>query len=107
MKTGLPPDIGKALALCAKGKAPDAYLFTWGNGDRILDFRAAWKKACDAAGVPDLLFHDLRRSSVRRMLRRGVPVPTAMQVSGHLTRQIFDQYDVTGENDLKQAARIL
>jgi len=103
----LPDDIQVVVARCAKGKAPEAYLFTWSNGDQILDFRAAWKKATAAAGVPSLMFHDLRRSAVRRGLRRGVPVPALMKVTGHLTRQIFDEYDVTGESDLAEAAKVL
>jgi len=92
---------------CAKGKAPNAYLFTWSNGDQILDFRASWKEATAAAGAPGLMFHDLRRSAVRRGLGRGVPVPALMKVTGHLTRQIFGEYDVTGESDLTEAAKVL
>lgn len=64
------------LKEAAKGKAPDDYVFTWttGNkkGKRIRDFRECWNMACEAAKLPELLFHDLRRSAVRRMVRRGV-----------------------------------
>jgi hypothetical protein len=28
-----------------------------------------------------------------------------MKISGHLTRQAFDEYDVAGQNDLEDAAR--
>jgi integrase len=62
----VPDDVNAALLECAKGKAPDAHLFTWPDGSQILDFRGAWKKACKAAGVPKLRVHDLRWSAVRR-----------------------------------------
>jgi integrase len=34
------------------------------NGRRIKAIAASWASACNAAGVPGLLFHDLRRSAV-------------------------------------------
>jgi integrase len=103
----LPDDVNEALAACAKGKAPDAYLFTWRDGSQIRDFRGAWEKATKAAGVPKLIFHDLRRSAVRRMRKKGVPTSTAMQITGHLTRMVFDNYDAANADDVAEAAKIL
>jgi integrase len=106
-RVAMPDDVRAAVELCLNGKDPDAYVFTWPGGRRILDFRAAWEKATAAAGVPDLLFHDLRRSAARRMVRAGLPVATAMKITGHLTRTVFDTYDVSGDNNLLEAARKL
>ena len=103
----LPEDVGTALTECAKGKSPDAFLFTWRDGSRIRDFRGAWDNACAAAGVPDLIFHDLRRSAVRRMRKLGIATSTAMLVTGHLTRQVFDEYDAANAADVAEAAKIL
>ncbi len=100
----LPNDVRIALEGSASGKKADDYLFTWPNGDRILDFRAAWKRSTKAAGVPGLLFHDLRRSAVRRMRQRGIPTAVAMKITGHLTRQIFEDYDSAHDSDVAKAA---
>jgi integrase len=97
-----------AIKEALKGKGPDDYVFTWttGNkkGKRIRDFRECWKDACKAAKLPQLLFHDLRRSAVRRMVRRGVPTLVARRISGHLTDAIFHLYDITSDQDLEEAA---
>ena len=57
----VPDDVRKSFEGCAAGKASDDYLFTWPNGDRILDFRGAWKKAKVTSGVKDSLFHNCVR----------------------------------------------
>ena len=107
----LPADVNDALVLCAKDKEPDEYIFTWVSGNSagkcIKDFRGAWEKATKAAGVPDLLFHDLRRSAVRRLRKRGIHTATAMQITGHLTRVVFDEYDQASPADVAEAAEKL
>jgi integrase len=66
--------------------------------------REVWDDACSRAGVPGLLFHDLRRAAVRNLRRAGVTQIVARQFSGHKTDSIFNRYNVTDFEDLKDAA---
>jgi hypothetical protein len=70
-------------------------------------------RACPACGARPkrkyfgILFHDLRRSGARNLVRAGVPESVCMKISGHKTRSVFERYNVTSERDIDEAARKL
>jgi integrase len=74
------------------------------GGERIKEFRTAWKNACKAAGCPGKLIHDMRRSAVRTFERAGVPRSVAMSIVGHKTESIYRRYAIVDEAMQREAA---
>ena len=79
------------------------YVFERSPGKPVRDFREAWRLACEKAGVPGRVPHDLRRSRARALTRAHVSQSVAMRLLGHKTPSMFLRYDVTATEDLSQA----
>jgi len=63
--------------LCQIRESDDEAVF------RIKDCRFAFKKACEAAGLEDLRFHDLRRVHATRLDELGFSIPAIGKQLGH------------------------
>lgn len=101
----LEPELWELLVHLNKVRRIDCpYVFHL-NGKRMWSFRKSWCTACVKIGKPGLLFHDLRRSAIRNMVRAGIPERVAMTISGHKTRSVFDRYNIVSQEDLQEAAR--
>lgn len=73
------------------------------GGGSILEFRKSWASACKKADCAGRLFHDLRRSAARSLIRSGVNKDVARQVGGWQTDSMFSRYNVAAEEDLRDA----
>ena len=76
------------------------------DGEAIFyqQFYRRWKNAAKAAGLPGKLFHDLRRTVARNLIRAGVNEKVAMEWTGHKTASVFRTYNIVSKSDLEEAA---
>jgi integrase len=91
---------------CVAGRRLDDYVFTRGIKP-IRDFRKSWSNLCTAAGVPALLFHDLRRSAARNLRAAGVPEEIIMRIAGWKTSNVFKRYAIVDRADIRAALQQL
>jgi integrase len=77
------------------------------DGQPIKSFRRVWMNACRDAGIPELKFHDLRRTAVRNMRRAGVPQVVRMRITGHRTDSMERRYNIVDIDDIKSAREMM
>lgn len=84
------------------GPAVSAFVFHVA-GRRVWDGDDVWRKARAAAKLPGRVFHDYRRTTVRDLVRAGVPESIAMSITGHKTGAVFQRYNITSPADMQEA----
>jgi integrase len=92
----------KAETISPNGK----YLFIDSHGNRIADFREAWNRACQLAGIPGLLFRDVRRTAARTMFHCGF-AGTIARVAGVKTLNLLWRSTTMDKKDILAAGGLL
>src|SRR4051812_28834120 len=72
-------------------------VFVADRGRSLKNYRDGWEAARIAAGYPDALFHDARRTAVRNMKRARVRPSDARQITGHATESVYLRYGKGGK----------
>ena len=111
------PPLARSIGYClrehdrlkAEGILPAQLFVRWVSrrratrGQPIKDWRAAYNAARVAAGVPQRLLHDFRRTAARTLARLGFDDQTGMAVTGHKTQSMWIRYNIRKEADVGAA----
>ena len=57
--------------------------------------------------MPGLLFHDLRRTAARNLLRAGIAEGVIMKIGGWRIRIVFERYAIVSQSDIADALKKL
>lgn len=66
-------------------------------------FERRWRRAAEAAQLHGKLFHDLRRTAARNLIRAGNPQSVVMEITGHETESMFRRYNIITTEDKRTA----
>lgn len=129
---GLPQTL-EAIRRANPNATENDFVFLNDKGQPIVSFIRSWRTACVKAAIKTrkngveivshfekdgkevegyiegaiyygFLFHDLRRSAIRNLIRAGVDATTAKKISGHKTDEVFERYNIISGADLQDAA---
>lgn len=75
-----------------KPHGPDRFVFGNEVGERVGEFKLAWRGACQRADITGLTFHDLRRENGSRLVEGGVNLLTVSRLLGHRRVSTTDTY---------------
>ncbi len=100
----LVPIPGPVLEWLAKQDSsdPQGWVFQR-DGQPLGNLGKGFKSACQRAGIPAAVIHDLRHSFVTLLRRAGVERSIIMKVTGHQTDKMFDRYNKVDLEETTQA----
>jgi len=85
-----------------KSDAPAPFVFaSRSKAGHLMDIRRPWYRIRDAAGVPDLHFHDLRRTNASFQQSLGAPLPIIAKALGHKSTSQTRKYAQLETDDLR------
>jgi integrase len=108
-EVAMTPRVRELLEAATKGKRWDAWVLSRDPAGKkqVRDFRVTWENLTAAAGVPDLMVHDFRRSAAKALRRAGVPESVIMSTGGWRTASMFRRYAIVSATDQREAVALL
>ncbi len=83
------------------------WVFHDAQGRRYNDVRHSFERACEAAGLTNFHFHDLRHTFASWLIMRGVSLATVSNLLGHTSPTINLRYAHLSPKYLTSAVRVL
>lgn len=83
------------------------WVFHDAAGNRWEDVRHGFDRTCEAAGLTDFHFHDLRHTFASWLIMRGVPLATVSNLLGHTSPTMTLRYAHLSPKHLTSAVRAL
>jgi integrase len=82
------------------------------DGRPIGELHSELRRTCKLLGIPygrskGIVFHDTRHSAVTNLVAAGVPEPTAMSITGHVTSSVFQRYNVRRDDVQRDALEVM
>jgi len=77
------------------------------EGRRYNDIRHPFDRACEASGLTDFHFHDLRHTFASWLIMRGVSLATVSNLLGHTSPTMTLRYAHLSPKHLTSAVRVL
>jgi integrase len=77
------------------------------NGKRYTDIKKFFHSACDAAGIVNFHFHDLRHTFASHLVVDGMDIPTVKDLLGHKTLAMTMRYAHLAPEHKAKAVKIL
>ena len=90
-------------------KQGQEFVVVWEDGRPFTerDFYEAWHAAAKAAGIPNYIPHDSRRSASRNMRNEGISQKVRMQIMGHKTDALDRRYNIVDHSDAALVKEIM
>ena len=72
-------------------------------GDRVLDLKKSFKRACSQAGISDFRIHDLRHTFASWLVMDGVPLYDVSKLLRHSNIRMTEKYAHLAADHLQKA----
>lgn len=95
------PLLGEAWTIAMRQPRTGELIFPYKSGT----FSSLFPRACNALGIEDLRFHDLRHEGVSRLFEAGYPIEQVALVSGHRDWKQLQRYTQIRARNLHRAPR--